>query len=123
MGEEADAFVGEFFESGAIEDGRIVRTLWLAFGVVSVGGEAEAEACGVAFAASGIKLNEAGGAAQEKYEDAGGERVESAKMADLTHSGKVADGIDDVVGSFALGLVDDQGAIEGSGLWFAGQGD
>jgi len=43
-------------------------------------------------------------------------------MADLAHSGEVADGVDHVVRSFALGLVNDQSAVEGSGLWFAGQG-
>jgi len=122
LGKEADALLGKLFESGFVEDRRIVRALRLTFRVVSVGGEAETEAGGVALAAAGIKLNEASGAAEEKYEDACGERIESAEMADLAESGEVADGIDDVVGSFALRLVDDQSAVEGSGLRFAGHG-
>ena len=43
-------------------------------------------------------------------------------MADLAKSGEVADGVNDVVRRFAFRLVDDQSAVEGSGLWFAGQG-
>ena len=122
LGEKANAFVGEFFESGFVEDRRIVRTLRLAFGVVSVGGKAETEAGGIAFAAAGIKLDEASGAAEEQNEDTGGERIERTEMADLAESGEVADGVHNVVRSFALRLVDDEGAVEGSGLWFAGQG-
>jgi hypothetical protein len=41
-------------------------------------------------------------------------------MADLAESGEVADGVNDVVGSFALRLVDDESAVEGGGLWLAG---
>ena len=41
-------------------------------------------------------------------------------MADLAESGKVADCVDDVVRGFALRLVDDERAVERSGLWFAG---
>ena len=43
-------------------------------------------------------------------------------MADLAKSGEVANGVDNVVRSFALRLVDDESAVEGSGLWFAGHG-
>jgi hypothetical protein len=32
----------------------------------------------------------------------------------------VTDGVNDVVRGFALRLVDDQSAVEGGGLWFAG---
>jgi len=120
--EKANALVGEFFEHGFVEDRRIVRTLRLAFGVVSVGGKAETKAGGVAFAAARIKLDKASGAAEEEYQDASGERIERAEMADLAESGEVADGVNDVVRSFALRLVDDEGTVEGSGLWFAGQG-
>ncbi len=41
-------------------------------------------------------------------------------MADLAESGEVADRVDDVVGGFALRFIDDQGAVERSGLWLAG---
>src|SRR5882762_1890780 len=122
VGEEADAFVGKFFESGFVEDRRIVGALRLAFGVVSVGGEAETEAGGVAFAAAGIELDETCSFAEQQDEHAGGKRIERAKMADLAHASEVADGVDDVMRGFALRLVDDQSAVEGSGLWFAGHG-
>ena len=114
--EAADAFVGKFFESGAIERGSGVGALRLAFGVVSIGGEAEAEAGGVAFAAAGIKLDEAGGAPEEQDEDAGGERVERSEMSDLTKAGEMANGVDDVMRGLAWRLVDDERAVEGSGL-------
>jgi hypothetical protein len=41
-------------------------------------------------------------------------------MADLAESGEVADGIDNVVRGLALRLVNDESAVEGGGLWFAG---
>jgi len=44
-------------------------------------------------------------------------------MADLAESGEVADGIDNVMRRLAWRLVDDERAVEGSGLWFAGHGD
>jgi hypothetical protein len=94
--------------------------LWLAFRVVGVGGKAETETGGVAFAAAGVELDETRGAAKQEDKNAGGKWIERAKMADLAESGEVADGVHDVVRSFALRLVDDQSAVEGGGLWFAG---
>jgi hypothetical protein len=41
-------------------------------------------------------------------------------MADLAETGEVADGIDNVVRGLALRLVNDESAVEGDGLWFAG---
>ena len=41
-------------------------------------------------------------------------------MADLAKSGETPNGVDDVVGSFSLRLVNDERAVERSGLWFAG---
>ena len=119
--EDASAVAGKFFKERAIErSGRRIGALRLAFGIVSVGGEAKTEAGGVAFAAARIKLDEASGFAEEENEDTGGERIERAEMADLTEAGEVADCVNNVVRSFALGLVDDESAVEGSGLWFAG---
>src|SRR6202040_2454775 len=89
-------------------------------GVVSVGGEAETETGGVTFAAAGVELDESRGASEKKHQDASGQRIESAEMTDLAETGEVADGIDNVVRGLALRLVDDQSAVEGSGLWFAG---
>jgi hypothetical protein len=97
--------------------------LRLAFGVVSVGGEAETETGGVAFTAASVKLDETSSFAEQQHKDSGSERIERAKMADLAHASNVADGVDNVVRGFALRLVDDQSAVEGSGLWFAGHGE
>jgi len=44
-------------------------------------------------------------------------------MPDLTKTGHVANGINDVVRRFALRLVNDKRAIERSGLRFAGIGE
>jgi hypothetical protein len=85
-----------------------------------VGGKAETETGGVAFAAAGVELDETRGASKQEDKNAGGKWIERAKMADLAESGEVADGVHDVVRSFALRLVDDQSAVEGGGLWFAG---
>ena len=41
-------------------------------------------------------------------------------MADLAETGEAADGIDNVVRGLALRLVNDESAVEGGGLWFAG---
>ena len=50
----------------------MVWRLRLAFGVISVGGEAETETGGVTFAAAGVELDESSGASEKKYEDASG---------------------------------------------------
>ena len=44
----------------------------------------------------------------------------TAQMPDLAESGEMPDRVHDVVRSLALGLVDDQGAVKGSGLRLAG---
>src|SRR5581483_2692610 len=87
--------------------------------IVAIGGEAEAEARGVALAAARIELHEARGAAKQKNENAGGKGIERAKMADLAETGEVAHRVHDVVGSLAFRLVNDQSAVEGSGLGLA----
>jgi len=120
--ETADGFVGELLELMLIERDGDFGSLCGAFGVVSVGGVTEAEAGGITLAAPGIEAYEARGLAKKKNENAGGKRVERAKMADLAESGKMADGIDDVVRGFAPRLVDDEGAVEGGRLWLAGHG-
>ena len=120
LGEQADAFIGKFFEGAAVEGRRGVRTLGLTFGIVSVSGKTKTETSGVAFAAAGIKLDQARSATEKKYEDTGGQRIERTEMANLAKSGEMANGVNDVVRGFSLRLIDDQRAIEGSGLWLAG---
>ena len=100
----------------------MVGTLRFPFGVVGIGGKAESETGGVTFAAAGIELHEASGFAEQQNQDTLGERIEGAQMADLAEAGEVADRVHDVVGGFALRLVDDQSAIEGGGLGSAWQG-
>ena len=70
----ADLFEGQgWFDDGA---------RGCAFGVVGVGGEAEADAAGVGLFGGREELGEAGVFAEEKREDAGGHGVEGAKVAD-----------------------------------------
>src|SRR5205807_7308876 len=114
---DAYAFIGEFFEHGAIELGSSVRSLRPALGIIGVGGKTETDAGGVTFAAAGIELHQARGTSKQEDEDTGGERVERTKMADLAKSGETPNGVDDVVGSFSLRLVNDERAVERSGLW------
>ena len=118
--EEADAFVSQFFESGAIENGRLVRALRPAFRIVSVGGETKTVTGGIAFAASRIELHEASGASEKQHQDAGGEGIKRTEMTNLAESCEVADRVDDIVRGFTLRLVDDERAVERGGLWFAG---
>jgi len=111
--EDANAIAGKFFEKGTIERRRRrVRTLRLSLGVVGVSCETETKASGVAFAAAGIKLDEAGSFTKQENKYAGGERIESAEMANLAEAGEMSDGVDNVVGSLALGLVNDESAVE-----------
>jgi len=118
--EDANAIARKFFEKRAIESrGWSVWTLCLSLGVVGVGGETETKASGVAFAAAGIKLDEAGSFTKQENKYAGGERIESAEMANLAEAGEMPDGVDNVVGSLALGLVNDESTVKRCWLWFA----
>ena len=117
--ETADGLIGELLELFAIEGDGNFRRQCGSFGVVGVGGEAEAEAGGVAFAPTRIETDEAGGLTEEQDKNASSQRIEGTEMADLAETGEMTEGIDDVVGGFALGLVDDEGAVEGSRLWLA----
>jgi len=90
--------------------------MWLqgvAVGVVGVGGEAEADHAFVGLLRRGVELGETGETAGDEGENAGGEWVEGAEMADGALLQNAAHAVDYVVGGPASGLVDDDDAIHG----------
>jgi hypothetical protein len=93
-----------------------VPTRGVAIGIVGVGGEAKADHAFVGFLRRGVELGEAGEAAGDEREHAGGERVEGAEMADGTLAENAAHAVDYVVGGPSGGLVDDDDAIHGGDL-------
>jgi hypothetical protein len=111
--EAADTFGSKAFECGGVEGWRGIRALRLAVGVVGVGGKTETEAGVIALAAAIVELYETCGLSEEQNENAGGQRIECAEMADLAKAYEMTDGIHYVVRCFALRFVDDQGAVEG----------
>src|SRR5579885_2116620 len=117
--EASNTLGGKALEHAGIESGAGVRALRFAIRVVRVGGEAEAEAGGVALSPAGIEARQPGRAPEEQNQNACREGIKRAQMADLAETGKMPDGIDYVVRRLAPGLVDDQSAIEGRGLRLA----
>ena len=87
-----------------------------AVGVVGIGGEAEADHAFVSFLGRGVELGQAGEASGDEREDAGGQRVESAEMADGALLQNAAHAVDHVVRGPTGGLVDDDEAIHW-GIW------
>jgi len=106
------------FQRRGVKGWRCIGTLCLAIRIVGIGGKAKTKSSGVAFATARIELNQPRGAAEQNHQNACGQRIERAKVANLTKAGQVADGIHDVVRCFALWLVNDKGSIKRSGLWF-----
>jgi len=82
-----------------------------AIGIVSVGGEAEADHAFVVFLGSGVELRQAREVADDEREHAGGERIERAQMADGALLENPAHAVNHVVGSPTGGFVDDENAI------------
>ena len=91
-----------------------------AVGVEAVGSEAEADGAGVLFvglgAGLGEELGEAGVAAEQQGQDAGGHGVEGAEMTDGLFVGGSADERDDVMRGEAGRFVEDEEAVEGHDL-------
>jgi hypothetical protein len=82
------------------------RSGGLAFGVVGVGGETEADDALVRLFRGGVELRQTGEIADYERENAGGEGVEGAEMADGALLQDAAYAVDDVVGGEACGLID-----------------
>lgn len=106
---------GEALKLFGIERRSGIGTECGAVGVIRIRGETEAERGFVTLAPAGIELCEARGASQEQHQDASGQWIERAEMADLAKSEQAADGVDDVMGGAAAGLIDHQRAIESNG--------
>lgn len=95
-----------------------VRAGGLAFGVVSISGEAEADGAGVALLCRGEILGEPREFAEQERQDPGGHGVESAKMSDGFLAGDSAQAIDDVVAGHAGGFVDYEQSVQGEAVSF-----
>src|ERR1700690_887509 len=120
--EGSQRFGGQAFDEFAIEKGSSIRPLGFTLGIVGVGGESETVAGGVALAAASVETDQTCSFAEKKYEHTSGERIQGAEVTYLAETGKVPDGVHDIVRGLALRLVDDERAVEGSGLWLAGHG-
>src|SRR5205807_10276355 len=82
------------------------RTGGLAFGVVRLGGESEADHTFIGLFRCGVELREAGEAAGHQRQDAGGQRVERSEVADGALSEDAANTVDYVVRGQSRGLID-----------------
>ena len=92
-----------------------------AVGVKAIRGEAEADGAGVLLVGLGPGLREelgqAGVAAEQQGQDAGGHGVKGAEMADGFFTSGAADEGDDVVRGEGGGFVEDQKAVERHGVF------
>lgn len=105
-----------------IERGRGIGTERLAVRVIGVCGKTETDGAGVTFAAPGVEAGEARGAAESEDQNAGGEGIESAEMADLAETGQTSHRLDHIMRSAGARLIYDEDSIERRGLWSARHG-
>ena len=107
---------GEFGEGGL--DGRSIQSgngfgfEDFAGGVLGIGGFAEFEGPLVLFVLGHEQILNPGSFANDEHEESGGNRVERAAVADLALVEAASDKVDDIVGSFAGGFVDQEEAVE-----------
>src|SRR5882724_5846042 len=87
-----------------------------AIGVISVGGEAKADYAFVGFSRRGVKLRQARERSCDEGEDARGQGIERAEMADGLLLQNAAHAVDHIVRGPTGGLVDDDDAIHW-GIW------
>ena len=83
----------------------------IAFGVVGVGGEAEADGAFVGFFRGSVELREPGEIAGDERKDAGGHGIEGAEVADGAFVENAAGAVDHVVRGESGGLVDDEDGV------------
>ena len=83
----------------------------IAFGVVGVGGEAEADRAFVGFFRGSVELRETREIAGDERKDAGGHGIEGAEVADGTFAENAAGAVDHVVRGKSGGLVDDEDGV------------
>jgi hypothetical protein len=108
--EEGGKCVSELVEG---ESGGGIRGGGFPVGIVGIGGKAETDDAFVDFVVPGEELGEAGGAVEQEREDPCSEGIKGAEVADFAGIGDAAHLADDVVGSPAAGLVDDDDTIHG----------
>jgi hypothetical protein len=85
----------------------------LAFGIVGIRGEAEADCAFVSLFGLGVELGEAGEAADDKGQDAGGHGIEGTEVSDGALAEKAAGAGDDIVRGESGGFVDDENGVHG----------
>ncbi len=82
-----------------------------AIGIVSIGGEAEADHAFISFLRRDVKLRQPCEIADHQRKYTGGQRIERPEMADGALAENAAHAVDHVVGGPTSGLVDDDDAI------------
>ena len=106
---------GVFLEGGlellAGEVGHGLFLECLAVGVLGIGDDAELHGRGVFLVLGHEQVLDFGCLADDEHEEAGGERIERAAMADLLEMKAIAHVIHDVVGGATGGLVDEENSV------------
>ena len=116
----AERFGREPLKNFTIQDRRGIRSLRSALRIVGIGREPEAKSGRVALAPARIEAHKPGRFAKEQHQHTGSERIECAKVPNLSEANEMAHGVYDVVRCLALWLVDHERAIERRWLWLAG---
>ncbi len=90
-----------------------------AFGIVGVGGEAEADRAFVGFFRGRVELRQAGEVAGHERENAGGHGVQGTEVSDRAFAKNAAGAVDHIVRGASGGLVDDEDGVHGD--WAIGR--
>jgi len=105
-------FPGEFgkggFDGAAFEGGDGPGLKDFAGGVLGIGGFAELEGALVLLVLGHEQILNAGGLADHEHEEAGGDGIERAAVANLALLKASTDEVDNIMGGLAGGLVDEQ---------------
>ena len=111
-GRDLVEFAGKFSESrldgGAVEGRNGLGFENLAGGVLGIGGFAKLEGPLVLFVLGHKQILNPGSFPNDEHQKSGGNRVERPAVAHLTLVEAASDKVDDIVGSFAGGFVDEQ---------------
>ena len=107
---------GKLLESGlnggGVERGDGAGLEHFASGVLGIGGFAEFESSLVLLVFGHEQVLDTGGSSDDEHEEAGGDGVESATVADFPLMEAAADEIDDVVGGTTGRFIDQEQAVE-----------
>ena len=111
LGDDSAKAGGQGFEFRRDQSDRLRLSCGIAFGVVGVSGEAEADSAFVGFFLGSVELREPREISGDKRKDAGRHRIEGAQVADGTFAENAAGAVDHVVRGKSGGLVDDEDGV------------